>query len=145
VHPRVVRRAAGGQGLTGPSAQLRRTWKALAAIPDLELGADVFGEDGDPAYWVNAKQTVNMVGEHGLAIRLTRKVISQHRARLKADERVEIRGSSDWVGLLVTKPADTALALELTELAAAVYRPTDGSPCKPPPEGADLDRRRRFH
>ena len=105
----------------------------------------MFGADGDPAYWVNAKQLANPVSDDELAIRLTRKVISQHRARLKADERVEIRGSSDWIGVLITKAADTALAVELSELAAAVYRPTDGSPCKPPPEGADLARRRRFH
>jgi hypothetical protein len=105
----------------------------------------VFGADGDPAYWVNAKQLANPVSDDELAIRLTRKVISQHRPRLKADDRVEIRGSSDWVGVLVAKPADTELVVELCELAAAVYRPTDGSPCKPPPEGADLARRRRFH
>ena len=105
----------------------------------------MFGEESSPAYWVNAKQLANPMGDDELAIRLTRKVISQHRARLKADERVELRGSSDWIGLLVTKPGDAAFVVELCELAAAVYRPTDGSPCKPPPEGADLARRRRFH
>jgi hypothetical protein len=47
--------------------------------------------------------------------------------------------------VLVTKSADTALVVELAELAAAQYRPSDGSPCKPPPEGTDLARRRRFH
>jgi hypothetical protein len=105
----------------------------------------VFGADGDPAYWVNAKQLANPVGDDELAMRLTRKVVSQHRARLKADDRVELRGSSDWIGVLVTKPADVAFVVELAELAAAQYRPTDGTPCKPPPEGADLARRRRFH
>ena len=111
----------------------------------MELGENVFGDEGDPAYWVNAKQLANPVSDDELAIRLTRKVISAHRARLKADERVELRGSSDWVGVLVARPADVALAVELATLAAEVYRPADGSPCKPPPEGADLARRRRFH
>ena len=105
----------------------------------------MFGGDGDPAYWVDAKQMANPVGDDDLALRLTRKVISQHRARLKADGRVEIRGSSDWIGVHVTRPDDVALAVELAELAAAVYRPTDGRPCRPPPGGADLARRRRFH
>jgi hypothetical protein len=76
---------------------------------------------------------------------LTRKVVSAHRARLKADDRIEVRGSSDWIGLRVARAADVALAVELAALAADVYRPADGSPCKPPPEGADLARRRRFH
>ena len=105
----------------------------------------MFAEEGTPAYWVNGKQTANVVGDDHLAVRLTRKVISAHRARFKADDRIELRGSSDWVGVRVTAPADAALAVELVELAAAVYRPTDGSPCKPPPSGADLERRRRFH
>ena len=65
---------------------------------------------------------------------------------LKADERVDLlRSGGDWIGVLVKKPADTALALELAELAAAAHRPADGSPCKPPPIGADLARRKRFH
>jgi hypothetical protein len=105
----------------------------------------VFGDEGDPAYWVNAKQMANPVSDDALALRITRKVVSAHRPRLKADDRVELRGSSDWVGVTVRTTADVALAVELAELAAAQYRPTDGSPCQPPPVGADLERRRRFH
>ena len=128
------------------SAVLRRTWKALAAVEDFELGENIFGGDDDPAYWVNATQVANLVGEDGLALRLTRKVVSSHRARLKADERVDLlRSGSDWIGVTITTSGDTALALELAELAAAAHRPTDGSPCKPPPIGADLARRKRFH
>lgn len=142
MHPGVVRRVAGGEGL---NAALRKAWKAIGRIPDVALGENVFAEEGAPAYWVNAKQLANPVGDDELAIRLTRQVVSRHRARLKADERVELRGSSDWIGVHVTKAADAAFVVELAELAAAAYRPTDGSPCKPPPEGADLARRRRFH
>ena len=128
------------------SAALRRTWKALAAVEDFELGENIFGGDDDPAYWVNATQVANLVGDDGLALRLTRKVVSANRARLEADERVDLlRSGSDWIGLTITKPADTELALELAELAAAAHRPADGSPCKPPPVGADLARRKRFH
>ena len=121
----------------------KRAWEALAAVEDFELGEDIFGGDDDPAYWVNATQVANLVGEDGLGLRLTRKVISAHRARLKADERVDLlRSGGDWIGLTITKPADAALAVEL---AAAAHRPADGSPCKPPPVGADLARRKRFH
>ena len=128
------------------SAALRRTWKALAAVDDFELGEDIFGGDDDPAYWVNATQVANLVGDDGLALRLTRRVISAHRARLGADERVDLlRRGGDWIGVTILKPTDTALAVELAELAAAAHRPADGSPCKPPPVGADLARRKRFH
>ena len=142
MRPGVVRRAAGGQGL---NPALRRAWKAIGALEDVAAGEDVFAEPGEPAYCVNAKQLCNPVSDDELAIRLTRKVVSAHRPRLKADDRVVLRGSSDWIGVRVAKPADVALAVELAELAAAVYRPTDGSSCKPPPTGADLERRRRFH
>jgi hypothetical protein len=143
VRPRVVRGVAGGQGLK-PS--LRRAWKAIGALDGVELGVNVWGEhEDDPAYWVNAKQMANPVGDDELAVRLTRKVISRERARLKADERVTLRGSSDWLGVVVRKPADVALAVELASLAAEQYRPPPGVPSKPPPTGADLDRRRRFH
>ena len=112
----------------------------------MELGVNVWGDhEDDPAYWVNAKQMANPVGDEELAVRLTRKVISRDRARLKADERVALRGSSDWIGVTVRKPADVALAVELAALAADQYRPADGVPSKPPPSGPDLDRRRRFH
>ena len=127
------------------NASLRKAWKAIGTLDGVELGENVFGSDGDPAWWVNAKQMANPVGEDELAVRLTRKVISRERARLKADERVEIRGSSDWIGVLVRKPADVALAVELAAMAAEQYRPAAGVPSKPPPTGADLERRRRFH
>ena len=128
------------------SAALKRTWKALAAVPDFELGDNIFGGDDDPAYWVNATQVANLVGDHGLALRLTRKLISAHRPQLAADDRVDLlRRGGDWIGLTIEKPSDTELALQLAELTAAAHRPADGSPCKPPPVGADLARRKRFH
>lgn len=128
------------------SAALKRAWKALAAVDDFELGEDIFGADGDPAYWVNATQVAHLHEDHGLELRLTRKVISAHRPRLKSDDRVDLRRSgSDWVLLTIEKPADVAFAVELAELVAAAHRPADGSPCKPPPVGADLARRKRFH
>ena len=128
------------------STALRRTWKALAAVDDFELGEDIFGDDGDPAYWVDATQVANLVGDDGLALRLTRKIISAHRPRLQADDRVDLlRRGGDWIGVSVTTSGDTALVLELAELAAAAHRPADRSPCRPPPVGADLARRKRFH
>lgn len=133
-----------------PPTALRRAWKALSTIPDVALGENVFGADGDPAYWVDAVQVANLTdgggGGERLALRLTRGVIRTHRARLQADERVDLRRSgSDWIVLTVTSPDDVAFAVELAELAATAHRPVDGHPCRPPPTGADLARRRRFH
>ena len=132
--------------MTLASAARQRAWEALAAVEDFELGEDIFGGDDDPAYWVNGTQVANLVGDDALALRLTRTVIRANRPRLEADDRVDRRRrGGDWVGITITKPADTALAVELAELAAAAHRPADGSPCKPPPVGADLARRKRFH
>ena len=134
------------KSLTMPGAALKRTWKALASVEDFEIGENIFGGEDDPAYWVNATQVANLVGEEGLALRLTRKVISAHRpgsrptnASISAERRRLDRTCK------ITKPADTTLAVELAELAADAHRPADGSPCKPPPMGADLARRKRFH
>jgi hypothetical protein len=50
--------------------------------------------------------------------------------------------TSDWC----TLPAKhTALLAELVELAAAQHRAADGATPKPPPTGADMARRKRFH
>lgn len=41
--------------------------------------------------------------------------------------------------------ADVAFVVELARRAATAHLPDDGAAPKPPPTGADLERRRRFH
>ena len=123
--------------------QVRR---GLLAIRDVEEGEAVFGDrERTSAYFVDATQMANFVGENGLAVRLTRKKISEMRPQLKADERVNLlRSGGDWIGVSFANKADAAFAVELTSVAADVYRPTDRPP-KSAPTGADLARRQRFH
>jgi hypothetical protein len=40
---------------------------------------------------------------------------------------------------------DVIFAARLAIAAADAHRPADGAPLKPPPEGAALEQRRRFH
>ena len=65
---------------------------------------------------------------------------------MKADPRIELRkNASDWLRVNVTNRADAALVEDLGRAAAAAHAPAPGEAAKPPPEGADLARRRRFH
>lgn len=124
----------------------RRVRKALLAVPDVQEGEAVFGDgDRSTAFFVDAKQMANFVGENSLALRLSRKKISELRASLKADPRVDLlRSGGDWIGIHFESVADVAFIEELAAIAAAVYRPS-GRPARLPPAGADLKRRQRFH
>jgi hypothetical protein len=97
------------------------------------------------AFWVNGKQVAGFVDGGALALRPGRRLISEHRARLKADPRIELRASSDWITFRFSRAADLALIAELAELTAAAYRAPPGSTPQPPPSGAKLARMRRFH
>lgn len=124
----------------------RRAWKAMAAIDGFDEGASIFSDDDrDRAYFVNGTQVANTT-DAGIALRLTRKVISAHRSRLKDDPRVLLlRNGSDWIGVAPARVADVELVVELASLAAEVHLPPPGAPRKPPPSGPELERRRRFH
>jgi hypothetical protein len=116
----------------------------LLAIDDVVESGGAFTDDD--AFWVNGKEIAHFHGDADLELRLTRTVISEQRGRLKSDPRVELRrGSSDWMRIHPTKAADLPFVLELAELAAAAHRPRPGVPAAPPPIGAALERRRRFH
>jgi len=125
---------------------MTRLWRRLGKIDDFMEGASIFSnDDRERAYFVNGTQVANAEGER-LGLRLTRAVISRHRPRLKADPRVDLRRSgSDWILVEVTRDSDITFVLELAELAAEAHRPPAGTAVKPPPEGAELERRRRFH
>jgi len=122
-----------------------RLWRKLGTIDGFEEGLSIFGStDADMAYFVDGKQ-VACERDGDLELRLTRKVISSRRAQLKADPRVELRGSSDWLTVLTSEPADDEFVLGLARLAADAHLPAPGLPRRPPPDGSDLARRRRFH
>ena len=121
-----------------------RVRKRLLAIDGFVEGESVFSAGA--GYWVNGKQVAHFMDDTVLQLRLTRGVIRDQRARLRADERVELRhGASDWIKIRLTKASDVALVSELAELAAAAHRPAKGVTAAPPPVGAALERRRRFH
>jgi hypothetical protein len=118
----------------------------LSTVDGFMEGASIFSEsDDDRAYFVNGTQVANADGPQ-LALRLTRKVISEHRQRLKAEVSVDLRRSgSDWIIVDVSGDADCDLVMDLAPLVAAAHWPSGGGALKPPPEGAELARRRRFH
>lgn len=121
-----------------------RARKGLLAISGVVESQSAFTEDD--AFWVNGKEIAHFHGDADLELRLTRAVIRDGRARLKADARIELRqGASDWVKIRVTKAGDLAFVNELVEAAAAAHRAAKGVTPAPPPVGAALERRRRFH
>ena len=119
-------------------------WNELGRIAGMLEGASVFSSGR--AYWVNGKQVAHFIEDGRIELRLTKPVIRELRAALKADERVELRiSASDWVVVRVCSAQDAAFVVELAERAAAAHRPVHGAAPKLPPTGADLERRRRFH
>ena len=124
-----------------------RLWDALSTIEGVDTGSSVFADDDtSPALWVDGKQITNFVADDRIEVRLTKKVVSAERARLRADARVELRRNpSDWVTVRYSDAADIAFVRELVDAATAAHRPRDGRRPRPPPSNADLARRRRFH
>lgn len=97
-------------------------------------------------FWVNGTEIAHFEGEHAIDLRLTKAEIRARRPGLRADPRVALRtSSSDWLTVAFSSAADEDFVLGLAEIAAAAHRPADGSPPVPPPTGAALARRRRFH
>jgi hypothetical protein len=116
----------------------------LRSIDGLVESPSMF--DTDDAFWCNGKEVVHFDGPDVVDIRLTKAVIREHRPQLRSDPRVELRkGASDWARVRVASAGDVAFAVELAELCAAAHRAASGAMPKPPPTGADLERRRRFH
>jgi hypothetical protein len=130
----------------GARSRLGALWEELASVEGFMEGASIFSEsDEDRAYFVNGTQVANADGDK-LGLRLTRQVISEHRQRLKLELSVDLRRSgSDWIIVEVDTAADCDLVMELAPLAARAHWPTGGGALKPPPEGAELARRRKFH
>jgi hypothetical protein len=100
----------------------------------------------EDAFWVNGKEVAHFHGEDAIELRLTKREIRVRRAELRADPRVDLRANaSDWLTIRIGSMRDVPFVLELAEVAAAAHRPAPGIPSQPPPVGAALERRRRFH
>src|SRR5688572_2584592 len=115
----------------------------LLAIPGIEEGANSWGDD--TALWVNGRQMANFTRDGSLEIRLSRAVIRELKPRLKDDPRLTLRGTSDWASLTLSSEEDFEFIFDLVLRAVAVYLPADGTAPKPPPSGAAMERRKRFH
>ncbi len=123
-----------------------RLWRSLCEIDGVEEGSSVFTDDDAPALWVDGKQIAHFVAPDALEVRLTKRNISAERAALKADPRVSLRrNASDWLTVRFARATDLVFVHELVVRAAAAHRPAADRPLRPPPAGADLARRRRFH
>ena len=113
-----------------------------ASIDGAALGEGAFSPG--PAIWVGRREVAHFDADGPLDVRLTRGVIRERRSELRAEDRVSLRPSqSDWIEVSITTDADADHAFALVADAVAANRPT-ASP-GPPPKGAELARRRRFH
>jgi hypothetical protein len=127
--------------VTNLEAHLRKEFLKIEGIIESD---SMFDEE--MAYWVNGKEIAHFRSANAIELRLTRSIIRDRQVELRADQRVEPRSSSsDWIVVRFDSLADTEFVTGLAALAAAAHRPPPGVPAKPPPTGAELERRRRFH
>lgn len=97
-----------------------------------------------PAVWVGKREVAHFDDDQTLDVRLTKRVIRVRRPSLEADRRITLReNSSDWLEVTIESAADVEFAVSLVEDAIAAN--LDGAAPGPPPSGAELERRRRFH
>jgi hypothetical protein len=114
----------------------------LAALPGAALGEGAFSPG--PAIWAGRREIAHFDPDGALDVRLTRAVIRLRRAELESNQRVTLRASSsDWIAVGVDDDESADCATEFVASALAVNLPTTEP--GPPPSGADLERRRRFH
>lgn len=128
------------------AATLRtRLCAAIAAIEPIGRGEGVF-HPAEPAFFVDGRLVAEFAGPNAVGLRLTWPVIREHKAELAADHRVDpIKTRSDWIAVTFRRAADIAFITDLVARAVPAYLPRDGRTVRPPPEGADLARLRRFH
>ena len=124
-----------------------RLKRRLRDIDAVDEGSSIFSEDdAAPGYFVDGKQVAHFFAPDVIEIRLTKALIRADRERLKGDARVELRkNSSDWLKVRFRTEADLHLIENLVRAAVAAHLPASGRPPRPPPSGAELARRRRFH
>lgn len=73
---------------------------------------------------MNQTEIAHAEGPDALDVRLTRAVIRERRAELRADPRIRLRPSSsaDWLEVAVHTAEDEGFALALVEQAAQAHR-----------------------
>jgi hypothetical protein len=121
-----------------------RLRRRLAGVEGLIESESMFAPN--PAYWVNGKEVAHFEADGVIEIRLTRARIKARRPALKSDPRVHLRPSgADWITVRVSDAGDLDFVAELVDLARDAHLPPAGVTAKPPPTGAALARRRRFH
>jgi hypothetical protein len=113
-----------------------------AEIDGAQLGAGAFAAGA--ALWVGRREIAHIDADGALDLRLTKAVIRRHRVEFDSDERTTLRApGSDWLEIRVDRTADVDFALSLVEEAVRANLAT--ATLGPPPSGAALERRRRFH
>lgn len=113
-----------------------------AEANDAAIGESTFGHG--EAVFVGKREVAHLDGPATLDIRLTKAAIRERRSDLREDPRVHLRrNASDWLEFTVGAVDDIADAETLLTAAIEANRPT-ATP-GPPPTGAELERRRRFH
>lgn len=128
--------------LNDVGAQIAEMLRRCASANDAVLGDSTFGHGH--AVFVGKREVAHVANPGTLDIRLTKARIRERRSELREDDRVTLRQSqSDWVEFTVREPKDLVTAETLLAAAIEANRPT--APPGPPPSGADLERRSRFH
>ena len=124
-----------------------RLKRRLRDIDSVDEGSSIFSEDDNATgYFVDGKQIAHFRAPDVIEIRLTKALIRADRQMLKTDGRVELRkNSSDWLTVRFVAAADLDFIEDLVRAAAGAHLPASGRPPRPPPSGAELARRRRFH
>src|SRR5437870_4573350 len=100
-------------------------------IAGAQLGDGVFTEG--QAVWCGTREVAHFHDGSGeLEVRLTKAVVRERRAELKADERVTLRKSaSDWIAFTIETKTDEDDALALVRAAVEANAAT--APAGPPP------------
>lgn len=126
------------------AARLKRRLRHIDAVDE---GSSIFSkDDAAPGYFVDGKQIAHFGAQGVVEVRLTKALIRADRQSLKGDARVELRkNSSDWLKVRFRTAADLQFIEDLVRAAVAAHLPASGRPPRPPPSGAELARRRRFH
>lgn len=123
-------------------------WQVEFLVSFLDVVDDVTIAEGafspGPALWVGSREIAHFDQDTTLDLRLTRSSIRSQRKALKDDPRITLRKhQSDWIALSIEPDSDVKWAHALVVAAVEANRAT--APDGPPPEGAKLARRRRFH
>jgi hypothetical protein len=118
--------------------------KRLLDIDEVLESPSMFGAGN--GFWCNGTEIARFDSEDVVDLRLTRAVIREIRPTLHDDPRVTLRkGGSDWIEIRASSDDDIDFVVVLAERAAVAHRAGPGQIAKPPPVGADFERRRRFH